>query len=165
MATFLKDVFQTFLCKNISFLWFGSLEIKSGISYSSYSENSVCDITQPEVHRRSAEMAPRCSYTFRHYFSLYVKSLALKLTKKMRFFRNIHECDHLWPSLSPQVTGHGAKWKTIYKFLSMNNCNYRPIWYRYWDIDMQHFCNHGYIFERRFSPIFCRNVSLLWLGH
>ena len=31
-------------------------------------------------------MAPCCSYTFRHYFSLYVKSLALKLTKKMRFF-------------------------------------------------------------------------------
>ena len=36
----------------------------------------------------------------------------------------------------------------------MNNCNYRPIWHRYRDIDMQHFCNHGYIFERRFSPIF-----------
>ena len=31
-------------------------------------------------------MAPFCSYTFHHYFSLYVKSLALKLTKKMRFF-------------------------------------------------------------------------------
>ena len=31
-------------------------------------------------------MVPCCSYTFCHYFSLYVKSLALKLTKKMRFF-------------------------------------------------------------------------------
>ena len=31
-------------------------------------------------------MAPCCSYTFRHYFSLYVKSLAPKLTKKMPFF-------------------------------------------------------------------------------
>ena len=36
----------------------------------------------------------------------------------------------------------------------MNNCNFRPIWHRYWDIDMQDFCNQGYIFERRFSPIF-----------
>ena len=35
----------------------------------------------------------------------------------------------------------------------MKNCDYRPISHRYWDIDMQHFCNHGYIFERRFSPI------------
>ena len=31
-------------------------------------------------------MAPCCSYTFRLYFSLYMKSLAVKLTKKMRFF-------------------------------------------------------------------------------
>ena len=41
-------------------------------------------------------MAPCCSYTFRHYFSLYVKSLALKLTKKMRFFvifMNVTICD------------------------------------------------------------------------
>ena len=41
-------------------------------------------------------MAQCCSYTFRHYFSLYVKSLALKLTKKMRFFvifMNVTICD------------------------------------------------------------------------
>ena len=81
-------------------------------------------------------------------------------------FRKIHVCDHLWPSRSPQVTGHGAKWKSIYEFLSMYNCNYRHIWPRYWDIDMQHFCNHHYIFERRFSTIFffCRNITFLWFG-
>ena len=28
---------------------------------------------------------------------------------------------------------------------------------------MQHFCNHGYIFERRFSPIFCRNISIFFI--
>ena len=33
----------------------------------------------------------------------------------------------------------------------MYNCNHRPTWHRYLDIDMQHFCNYGYIFERRFS--------------
>ena len=41
-------------------------------------------------------MAPCCSYTFPHYFSLYVKSLALKLNKKMRFFiifMNVTICD------------------------------------------------------------------------
>ena len=82
------------------------------------------------------------------------RSLWLKNWLRKCVFRKIHVCDHLWPSRSPQVTGHGVKWKSIYEFLSMNNCNYRSIWHRYWDIDMQHFCNHGYIFERRFSPIF-----------
>ena len=41
-------------------------------------------------------MAPGCSYTFCHYFSLYLKFLALKLTKKMRFFiifMNVTICD------------------------------------------------------------------------
>ena len=32
-------------------------------------------------------MAPCCSYTFRHYFSVYVKSLALKL--RPLFFENL----------------------------------------------------------------------------
>ena len=47
----------------------------------------------------------------------------------------------------------------------MNNCNYRPIWHRYRDIDIQHFCNHGYIFERRFSPIFLqeRIIFMIWV--
>ena len=36
----------------------------------------------------------------------------------------------------------------------MNNCNYRPISHRYWDIACQYFCKHGYIFERRFSTIY-----------
>ena len=30
-------------------------------------------------------MAPCCSHIFGHYFSLYMKSLAQKLTEKMRF--------------------------------------------------------------------------------
>ena len=30
-------------------------------------------------------MAPFCSHTIGHYFSLYMKSLAQKLTEKMRF--------------------------------------------------------------------------------
>ena len=34
-------------------------------------------------------MALCCSYTFRHYFSLYMKSLAQKLTEKMRFLQII----------------------------------------------------------------------------
>ena len=41
-------------------------------------------------------MAPCCLNTFRHYFGLYVKSLALKLTKKMHFFvgfLNVTICD------------------------------------------------------------------------
>ena len=47
----------------------------------------------------------------------------------------------------------------------MNNCNYRPIWHRYRDIDMQHFCNHGYIIERRFSPIFFQDriIFMIWV--
>ena len=31
-------------------------------------------------------MAPCCLHTVGHYFSLYMKSLAQKLTEKMRFF-------------------------------------------------------------------------------
>ena len=31
-------------------------------------------------------MAPCCLHTIGHYFSLYMKSLAQKLTEKMRFF-------------------------------------------------------------------------------
>ena len=41
-------------------------------------------------------MAPCYSHTVGQYFSLYVKSLALKLTKKMRFFVifiNVTICD------------------------------------------------------------------------
>ena len=53
-------------------------------------------------------MAQCCSHIFGHYFSLYMKSLAQKLTEKMLFANN-HVCDHLRPSRSPQVTGHGAK--------------------------------------------------------
>ena len=42
-------------------------------------------------------------------------------------------------------------------------CNFRPIWHRYWDIDMQHFCNYGYIFERLFRPFPWRNMwFLIW---
>ena len=46
----------------------------------------------------------------------------------------------------------------------MNNCNYRPIRHCYSDIDMQHFCKHGYIFERRFSPIVLEEhvVFMIW---
>ena len=69
-------------------------------------------------------------------------------------FCKVHVCDLLWPSGSPQVTGHGVRWKAVYEFLSINNCNTKPIWHHYSDIDMQHFCNHGYIFEKCFSPKF-----------
>ena len=34
-------------------------------------------------------MAPCCSHTFGHYFSLYMKSPAQKLTEKMRFSKII----------------------------------------------------------------------------
>ena len=46
----------------------------------------------------------------------------------------------------------------------MNNCKYRSIWYCYRDIDMQHFCNHGYIFKRCFSSIVLqeRIVLMIW---
>ena len=77
---------------------------------------------------------------------------SLKLKNWLRKCMYVTICDLHGPSRSPQVTGHGAKGKSIYEFLSMYNCNYRPIWHCYWDIDMQNFCNHGYIFERRFSP-------------
>ena len=40
-------------------------------------------------------MAPCCSHTVGKYFGLYMKSLAQKLTWKMRFFGKIHVCDHL----------------------------------------------------------------------
>ena len=33
--------------------------------------------------------------------------------------------------------------ESLYEFLSMNNCNYRPMWHRYRDIACQYFCNHG----------------------
>ena len=50
-----------------------------------FPKNNVYDVMRPEVCRRSAEMAPCCSHTFGHYFSFYMKSLAQKLTEKMRF--------------------------------------------------------------------------------
>ena len=53
--------------------------------YNCYFQNNVYDVTGPEVRQRSAEMATCCSHTFVHYFSLYMKSLAQKLTEKMRF--------------------------------------------------------------------------------
>ena len=96
-----------------------SWSLKKWRSYSSFPKNNVYDVRWPEVHRSSAEMAPCCSHAVGHYFSLYMKSLAPKLAKKL-CFHNIHDCDHLWTSRSL----HGAKWKTIYEFLSMNNCNY-----------------------------------------
>ena len=37
-------------------------------------------------------------------------------------------------SRSQQLKVHGAKWKVIYKFLTVYNCNYRPVWHHYWDI-------------------------------
>ena len=37
-------------------------------------------------------------------------------------------------SRSSRVKGHGAKWKAIYDFLSMNNCNYVSILHRFEDI-------------------------------
>ena len=41
-------------------------------------------------------MAPCCSHTVGHYFSLYVKSLAQKMTEKINaFFRKIHVSDLL----------------------------------------------------------------------
>ena len=91
-------------------------------------------------------------------------SLWLKNWLRKCVFRKIHVCDLLWPSRSPQVTGHVAKWKAVYEFLSTYNCKHRLIWKRYWDIDMQHFCNPWLHFEWRFSRIFSRNVSFLWLG-
>ena len=99
-----------------------------------------------------------------HCYYIESKYSGSKTDWENTFFCKAHVCDHLWPSRSLQVTGHGVKWKSIYEFLSMNNCNYRPIWHRYWDIDMQHFCNHGYIFELCFLQIFFRNASFLWLG-
>ena len=47
----------------------------------------------------------------------------------------------------------------------MNSCNYRPIWHSYSDIDMPYFCNHSYIFERRFLPNFWqeRIIVMIWL--
>ena len=98
-------------------------------------------------------------------FSVFMWSLQLKNWLRKCVFHKIHVCDHLWPSRSQQVTGHGVKWKSIiYEFLSVNNCSCGPIWHRYWDIDMQHFCNYGYIFERRFSPIFLqvRIIVMIW---
>ena len=41
-------------------------------------------------------MAPGCLHTVGHYFSLYMKSLAQKLTEKMRFlviFMNVTICN------------------------------------------------------------------------
>ena len=40
-------------------------------------------------------MAPCCSHTIGHYFSLYMKSLAQKLTEEMHFLQKFHVCDHL----------------------------------------------------------------------
>ena len=47
----------------------------------------------------------------------------------------------------------------------MNYCNYRPIWHHYWDIDMQYFCAHSYIFEKHFLPNFLqeRIIVMIWL--
>ena len=94
------------------------------------------------------------------FFKLYLKSLTQTLTEKMRFSQN--SC--MWPFRSPHDTGHLAKWKALYEFLSMNNCKHRLIWKRCWDIHMQHFCNPWLHFEWRFSRIFSRNESFLWLG-
>ena len=55
------------------------------MSYCSITLNNVYDVTRPEVRRRSAKMAPCCSHTVGHYFSLYMKSLAKKPTEKMHF--------------------------------------------------------------------------------
>ena len=38
-----------------------------------------------------AQMAPCCSHTFGHYFSFHLKSLAQKLTEKMRFSYNVYD--------------------------------------------------------------------------
>ena len=40
----------------------------------------------------------------------------------------------------------------------MNNRNYRPIWHCYRDIDMQHFCNHGYILKVSSSKTDLKNA-------
>ena len=37
-------------------------------------------------------------------------------------------------SRSSRVKGHGSKWKAIYDFLSMNNCNYVSILHGFEDI-------------------------------
>ena len=42
-------------------------------------------------------------------------------------------------SRSSGVKGHDAKWKAIYDFLSMNNCNYVSICHRFEDISIWNF--------------------------
>ena len=82
-----------------------------------------------------------------------MKSLAQKLPEKMRFSQIIMYvtiCDLHGHRRSQVMVRNESLYMSSYL---MNNCNYRPVSHRYWDIDMQHFCNHGYIFERRFSPI------------
>ena len=74
-------------------------------------------------------MAQCCSHIFGHYFSLYMKSLAQKLTEKMRFSQIIMYvtiCD-LHGHCRSQVMVRNES----LEFLSMNNCNYRPISHRY----------------------------------
>ena len=61
-----------------------------------FSKNNINEGRCPEVRRRTVEMVPCCSHTVGNYFSLYVKSQALKLTKKMHFFiifMNVTICD------------------------------------------------------------------------
>ena len=74
-------------------------------------------------------MAPCSSHTVGHYFVLCKKSLAQKLSDELHFFKN--SC--IFPFVTFTVTagqGSGCEMKG-YEFLSVNNCNYRPIWHRY----------------------------------
>ena len=76
-------------------------------------------------------MAQCCSHIFGHYFSLYMKSLAQKLTEKMRFSQIIMYvtiCDLHGHHRSQVTVRNESLYMSSYL---MNNCNYRPIWHRY----------------------------------
>ena len=77
-------------------------------------------------------MRPWCLHTVFHYLGLYIKSLAQKLTEKNAFFVKfmyVTFCD-LHSHCRSQVMVRNER-LYIYEFLSMNNCNHRPIWHRY----------------------------------
>ena len=76
-------------------------------------------------------MAQCCSHIFGHYFSLYMKSLAQKLTEKMRFSQIIMYvtiCDLHGHRRSQVMVRNESLSMSSYL---MNNCNYRPISHRY----------------------------------
>ena len=75
-------------------------------------------------------MALCFSHTVGNYFGLYMKSVAQKLTEKMHFFVKfmyVTICDLHGYQRSPVMVRN----EKLYEFLSMNNCNYTPIWHHY----------------------------------